>query len=596
MTIYTDRGSSIPGTSGTWGTTANAYDGTPGFTSDAFATWVSSVSGAEAWIEVGGYDFSTVIGADATLASVSVTVWHKESSTSRIASVTAQAFDGGTAIGSATTLVKSTSTRLDTFTITATLAQLRSSTFKVRVTATRAAVTQSSTFSLDSIDVQADYTAAGGGGGGGAKRVYISNAAAGYTPATLRGTWDVTTAASFSLGDKAGANTTAEAVPGSASGRAMWGRWISEPAKQAGSTAGATMSGVIGAYRSGIVSPYFRWYIYVTAGDTDTVRGVLIADTISAVRFLVTATTGQGYLQDTSTFADVAVQVGDRIVIEFGLENSAGSSGSGFMFHGGTGATDLADLSTACSTNPGWFEFTGMSWFWTAVNEYEVSSWDTTTTPKTVTPTTTANDTLVYLAGTEDFNATVPAPTGTLTYTERQNVGALSRGRAAIFTAPGQAAAGWTLTGTRTGSVYKWGFNALVFPGYSGGPGASVGEVRASVPGTIELTTTEDNSAVAVIMVDWSAINRTERTWATVNGYTPSAANGGELTYFNNTSNYTVYIAVYPDVGVAGAHVVGVTETIAGHSIAAIEVKAPAEGEPPPSFDPRKSSMLLVAA
>ena len=113
-----------------------------------------------ATIEITGYGFSTSIAATDTLNSVTVSLRHFENNTGRFASVRFQAFDGATAIGTATTCTLATAARNDTATPAVTLAQLRSSTFKIVVTITGAASTQSRVESIDYVDVTADYTIA----------------------------------------------------------------------------------------------------------------------------------------------------------------------------------------------------------------------------------------------------------------------------------------------------------------------------------------------------------------------------------------------------------------------------------------------------
>jgi hypothetical protein len=159
VTTLTQRGTGTPVTSGTtWTTPANAVDGAVGANPATYAVWTSSASGATAFIEVSNYDFSA-IPDDATLDSVVATLRHFENNTTRIASVVLQAYLGATPIGSALTCTKATAARSDTTAaIPVTIAQLKSGTFKLRVAATRAAVTQSATFNVDQIDVTADYT------------------------------------------------------------------------------------------------------------------------------------------------------------------------------------------------------------------------------------------------------------------------------------------------------------------------------------------------------------------------------------------------------------------------------------------------------
>lgn len=159
MTTLVLRGSGTPATTGTtWATVTNAVDGTPGTNPATYATMTNATASAVATIEVTGYGFSSSIATTDTLNSVSVSVRHLENNTARFTSVTYQAFDGATAIGTAQTATLSATAVNATAAFAATLTQLRSSTFKVRVTITGAASTQSRVFSLDHIDVTADYT------------------------------------------------------------------------------------------------------------------------------------------------------------------------------------------------------------------------------------------------------------------------------------------------------------------------------------------------------------------------------------------------------------------------------------------------------
>jgi len=211
--------------------------------------------------------------------------------------------------------------------------------------------------------------------------------------------------------------------------------------------------------------------------------------------------------------------------------------------------------------------------------EYE-AAWDTTTTPKTVTPTTAAGDILAVFGGVEDFDlATLNTPTGnSLTYTQQQAVAVSGNWCAAhIWTAPdATGGAGWTLSDTRTAGVAVWGFNCLRFSG-SDGVGASAKANTTGAP-SLNITTQADNSAIVVGVFDWNAVDGASRTWRTVNGITP-AAGDGEKTYFTNGVNYTVYGAYYSDAGAAGVKTVGLSApTGQEYSIVAVEIKGTAGG------------------
>jgi hypothetical protein len=152
------RGSGTPATTGTtWTTVTNAVDGTPPANPATYAVFTNAVAAGTGTIDVSNYDFSTV-PAGATIISVNVSVRHVcGSPLSRWTSVQFQPFDGATAIGTIQTGTLSTTARNDAANFPVTLAQLKSATFKVRVTAIHNGTT-SSTFSVDHADVTAVYS------------------------------------------------------------------------------------------------------------------------------------------------------------------------------------------------------------------------------------------------------------------------------------------------------------------------------------------------------------------------------------------------------------------------------------------------------
>lgn len=219
----------------------------------------------------------------------------------------------------------------------------------------------------------------------------------------------------------------------------------------------------------------------------------------------------------------------------------------------------------------------------TFITHYPVATWDTTTTPKTATATTSARDFLVVMAMSEDSTLAWNTPTGnSLTYTSRQSDFTAGWGSAQVWTTTDAAgAAGWTLSVTTNTTVKKWGFDALRF-GTTTGYGTSAKNVEASGGASggapsLSITTTRANSAIAVCVVDFSAKDGTVRTWRTVNG-----AVAVETTYFRNSLNYTVYAGYYANAGAPGAKVVGLTApTAQQYTIMAVEVMGiPAAGPP----------------
>jgi hypothetical protein len=100
---------------------------------------------------------------------------------------------------------------------------------------------------------------------------------------------------------------------------------------------------------------------------------------------------------------------------------------------------------------------------------------------------------------------------------------------------------------------------------------------------SLSITTTFANSAVVYLFADWSATDASTRTHRTVNGFTPSAGNGQEVTYFRNTTDWAVVVAYIPDAGAAGAKTVGLTTPSTGRWLGtAVEVRGSAGAALPP--------------
>lgn len=189
-----------------------------------------------------------------------------------------------------------------------------------------------------------------------ATRLYLSNAAPGYTPTTKRGGWTVSSATlARALATKSGAAATASGTGLTTSGQhALIGRWISS-AFLSGGTFGGGISWVVGAIRtSNMTGCVARLYVYATTGDSDTPRGTAL--TYNGGTAWTTTATGRG---GSTTLTDVTVQAGDRIVVELGLQLTGASTAAatGTVNYGNTGATDLTSGSTSVTTQPGWVEF-----------------------------------------------------------------------------------------------------------------------------------------------------------------------------------------------------------------------------------------------
>lgn len=163
MAVHTGRASLVVNTvndGNPWATTANAVDGAYGSTPATYATWTSSVSAGQGNIQVGNFGLPGAILPTATVNSVTFTIRHLESTVARFSAVQFRAYAGATALGAANSPgTLATTAHNDTFTAPVTVAQLDSQ-LRVYVYVTRAAVTQSTVFSIDHVDCVVDYTPA----------------------------------------------------------------------------------------------------------------------------------------------------------------------------------------------------------------------------------------------------------------------------------------------------------------------------------------------------------------------------------------------------------------------------------------------------
>jgi hypothetical protein len=221
----------------------------------------------------------------------------------------------------------------------------------------------------------------------------------------------------------------------------------------------------------------------------------------------------------------------------------------------------------------------------TFVAKYE-TSWTTTSTPKTVTPTIAANDTLVIIGLTGNDTTQINTPTDDLTthltYTLQQTIQVTDYCFARLWTAPvdGGQSGSFTLSAGRTATAEAWGFSALRFSGVSGIGATAKTNVASGAP-SLSLSTTQENSAVVAFSADWTATDGSTRTWRTVNSITPTSGNGLEQAYALSSGVYTIYGAYWSDAGAAGANNYGLSAPGAQkYSIVAVELKGVLSGGP----------------
>lgn len=200
-----------------------------------------------------------------------------------------------------------------------------------------------------------------------------------------------------------------------------------------------------------------------------------------------------------------------------------------------------------------------------------------TTSPKTVSITVAAGDTLVAYGSTADSTTTLATPTGGTGITwalQSSVVGFTNSSNCYMWTTTVASAQTFTFSITRTGSAsFWWGFWVAKFSAVGGFGTPTATHITTTGAPSLAITTTKANSNLIVGNVDFVPVSGTSRTWRTINGITPTAANSQELCYQFVTSNMTQYGAYYPNVVTPGAYTAGMTApTGQTYSIIAMEI------------------------
>lgn len=212
----------------------------------------------------------------------------------------------------------------------------------------------------------------------------------------------------------------------------------------------------------------------------------------------------------------------------------------------------------------------------TFVAEYP-TAFNNATSPKTAMNAVSINsgDVLVLVSADEGNYALGETENGSaswvnIRYSDEFNYAAV---RSSGYT----ATANETLTATITSTGGYSGGNIIRFSG-SDGIGASAMSNGTTGTPSVSITTTQANSAIVVIVGDWSAVSGTQTF--TNNGGAGSPTN---LTDFpGDNVHYGVGIAYYPDAGAAGSKTVGMSApTGQKWTIHAIEVKGTETGDAP---------------
>ncbi|MCE7886601.1 MAG: hypothetical protein DYH13_03745 [Alphaproteobacteria bacterium PRO2] len=186
-------------------------------------------------------------------------------------------------------------------------------------------------------------------------KLYISGTSAGYTPATIRGAWDKTAdhlvRGLHSVQDSALVGGPFSIVSAETSATTDYEnlliRAVSAPLA-ADHTFGGTLDVVLGVQESGTDADMaFYLHAFVTQGNTDSLRGTLLAN-YADPNTNEWGTTALGkVLSAAQSLSAVSALQGDRIVVEIGYRarNTTSSSRTGTLWYGGNGS-DLANGST----------------------------------------------------------------------------------------------------------------------------------------------------------------------------------------------------------------------------------------------------------
>ncbi len=181
-------------------------------------------------------------------------------------------------------------------------------------------------------------------------KLYLSKTGSGYTPATIRGTWDKTSdhvvRGMHTVQDLPGLGApiavSSVEISATTDYENLLLRGVSAPLAADHSFAG-TLNLMLGVQESATDADmaYFI-HVFVTQGDTDNLRGTLLANYADPITNEWSTTAGGRALSSTRSLSAVSALAGDRIVVEIGYRarNTVSSSRTGTLWHGGNG-TDL---------------------------------------------------------------------------------------------------------------------------------------------------------------------------------------------------------------------------------------------------------------
>lgn len=203
--------------------------------------------------------------------------------------------------------------------------------------------------------------------------------------------------------------------------------------------------------------------------------------------------------------------------------------------------------------------------------------------PKTAGLAIDVNDRLVVLTSVEDQSGPIiNVAGGSQTYTLLQSIAVSNFAEVRLHSCTSSTATDFSVSFTEASSSSLFWFGGVVQYRDSDGFGNSAkSNTNNDATPSIDITTTQDNSAIVVLISDWNAGAVTPRTWLDVNGAQPT-----EIVVGQSAGRSSRYVARYADAGTAGVKTVGLSApTGMKTSIVAIEVKGVASSATPVGDD-----------
>ncbi len=262
----------------------------------------------------------------------------------------------------------------------------------------------------------------------GTKRLYIGNRVAPYSPTSFKGTWYTTAGSSANLlepvppGVSGGLNGGRNGKTTVSGQRYAFGKSVSYALK-AGTLSG-TFNLALGIQNKwGTTDTRLAFHIWVTVGNSSTVRGTAYADGMGTVdvnsyTYSINNIGGAG-IGGSVTLTDVAVQAGDRVVIEIGFHGLG--TDSGMVSNVGTSDIDMgADIvvgegytSSVHAVGQSWVEFSDTGDVFDEVSAYPPFRHYLTGTDAAVVPATAKGSWDQTGSSVAKVLATTPAGSGT---------------------------------------------------------------------------------------------------------------------------------------------------------------------------------------